>query len=79
METGPAEILLLRPPASGRKRAHASPRARATPRSEGRPGGAARLPGPQAAHERASSGQGIDYVIRIVNWVKCPSMYPDKK
>jgi hypothetical protein len=80
LSSSPAiSTLADRPTAPGHEHAQAGPEPERHP--ERGPGtvGSPLQPRPQAAHERVSSGQGIDYVIRIVIWVKCPSMYPDKK
>ena len=75
METGPAEILLLRPPASGRKRAQASPQperhpvARARPRRSSPP-----RPRPLAATSGSAVVKGLSLDLRSGNWVKCPNV-----
>ena len=56
METCPAEILLIRPPAPVPS-AQAGPRALAAP--EARPGPVGSPPSPKADNERARGGQGI--------------------
>jgi hypothetical protein len=65
METCPAEILLIRPPAPGRERAQAGPPEPEQRRPEARPGGQPALA--KAAHWRASGDQGTIMHFRISN------------